>query len=765
MAVVPTARAPLTGFSVTWGQYRPSDFPTPTCPRCPYVYVPGESLTFTVTGNIADELFDAVILIQDPFNPRPWTNTLVVFNDEAMPSTAPFTRTLTYPIPAGLADGDIYEIDVGDWTYIENGQSPVNRFGIRPFSVQAYQFSLEVDRLAYVSGDTFTVAWSANNLRDGSLAPRGYGQIWVYDTSGQSIISPSPFIIPDAATGSLPSGSRQFMIPNNADPQFDAVVFGWFNDSVSNPSRFQADQVTFRIDSLGATVTVASSVYPPGGVVSTEVQTIATVDPFDPTPFPPAVPEPNIIVAISLWEQTPTGFVNRTTFAVSGLITDSHGRLTYVFKLGAAIADGTLFEVRANTSHQNGIRKWDEGKDQFTVFVAAGLSVVINANLPEYQAGATATATAIVSGAENATLTYIFEVRDSTSTGCPTAAAGTLLGSLTITRSQTTASYAYAIEENFEGQLCFSVVADDGQGNQDMASTEVDVVFGWLLVNANPDMYRSNQRITFSWELTSNRIQSPRYFYEVRDAGNFPGDQLGTLVISGEGASSFAFQVPPSPGPWYDVKVTAVEAGRAVVGTLTVYQVAGLTLDITLDRTQYARGDTVRIHYRVIALGTDPLPTAFNFIFGLQTLPPTTVATTKSDGDLQYVIPSNANEGSQQFIVFDSGSGAAAAEVIAIGGGNLAGTAVDILGIIALILVILLFLMLMRAGVLGGTRAPKAPKPPKEVAPSPSTPVYAPPTSPMSVTCRSCGSPIEITTSKRPIEVMCPKCGNTEMVA
>jgi predicted RNA-binding Zn-ribbon protein involved in translation (DUF1610 family) len=35
----------------------------------------------------------------------------------------------------------------------------------------------------------------------------------------------------------------------------------------------------------------------------------------------------------------------------------------------------------------------------------------------------------------------------------------------------------------------------------------------------------------------------------------------------------------------------------------------------------------------------------------------------------------------------------------------------------------------------------------------------------MMVTCRACGGPIEITTSKRPIEVMCPRCGNTEMVA
>lgn len=35
---------------------------------------------------------------------------------------------------------------------------------------------------------------------------------------------------------------------------------------------------------------------------------------------------------------------------------------------------------------------------------------------------------------------------------------------------------------------------------------------------------------------------------------------------------------------------------------------------------------------------------------------------------------------------------------------------------------------------------------------------------PLMINCKSCGAEIEITTSKRPIEVMCPSCGETEMV-
>jgi len=34
----------------------------------------------------------------------------------------------------------------------------------------------------------------------------------------------------------------------------------------------------------------------------------------------------------------------------------------------------------------------------------------------------------------------------------------------------------------------------------------------------------------------------------------------------------------------------------------------------------------------------------------------------------------------------------------------------------------------------------------------------------MSITCRRCGKPIDLSTSRRPIEVMCPSCGETQVV-
>src|SRR5436309_3250010 len=68
--------------------------------------------------------------------------------------------------------------------------------------------------------------------------------------------------------------------------------------------------------------------------------------------------------------------------------------------------------------------------------------------------------------------------------------------------------------------------------------------------------------------------------------------------------------------------------------------------------------------------------------------------------------------------------------------------------------------MWMRSGGGFGPIDGKAAVPP----PPPEGPVRSAPTSPMSITCRRCGKPIDLSTSRRPIEVMCPSCGETQVV-
>jgi predicted RNA-binding Zn-ribbon protein involved in translation (DUF1610 family) len=84
----------------------------------------------------------------------------------------------------------------------------------------------------------------------------------------------------------------------------------------------------------------------------------------------------------------------------------------------------------------------------------------------------------------------------------------------------------------------------------------------------------------------------------------------------------------------------------------------------------------------------------------------------------------------------------------------------DLLLMVLVIVVILMLLWQMikgRAAPAGAAGAGAETKP----AEAKKDESYAPKST---VACASCGSPIEVATSKRPIEVMCPKCGKSQMV-
>lgn len=747
LMAMPQAQAPLlggaAGFSVTQGLYS-----HPGLPRHPYLYVPGETLTFQLTSDTAGEVYDAPIIVQS-------TGQILQANNNV---TIPpgLTLTLTYTIPVyapptslSLPDGPDYAIEIGNANYIESGRLFFNRLRIRTFAVQMYEIRVETDRSAYLGGDDVIVTWSANNLKDGSLAADGFGQLWVYDALGASLITPGlqPYV--------AASSSFQFRLPDLADPRWDGIVDTWFNDTASNPTRFQRAFANFDIDSLGVIADVTPNQYAPGGIVTTDVTTLVSFDQTNPSLFDP--PEPGINVDITVWEVPPTGpAVEHSQYARSGLVSDAHGGLTYVFKLDDTVLGASTsknFEVRANASHRNGIWRWED-RDTFTVSLAAGFSMVLQFNQDEFQADDTATVTAVVMPPTPG-LTYIFEVRDTTSAFCTPAFPN---GGLLATDTRNTNQYSYQIPQNFEGAVCFRVTADDGAGNQVTSARQFSVVFGWLLVNSDRREYKAGETLTISWILESNRITNPQYFYEVIDAD-------GNLVDSGApgSARTFTFPVPTPASRSYAFFVTATQDGRAITGGVTVSEVQGFFISITFDRSSYAPGDTMSIQYTITPRGAQALPSTFVLSFGLVNGPSRVVSTANPSGGLSYVVPTGIDEGNQMFWIFEGNTGTYAEELVGVQGGFGALVAgISLFDLFLLFLTVVLFLMLWRRGVLGGM-GPKAPTEP--APPSRMEPVRASPATPMMVTCRSCGSPIEITTSKRPIEVMCPKCGNTEMVA
>ena len=83
-----------------------------------------------------------------------------------------------------------------------------------------------------------------------------------------------------------------------------------------------------------------------------------------------------------------------------------------------------------------------------------------------------------------------------------------------------------------------------------------------------------------------------------------------------------------------------------------------------------------------------------------------------------------------------------------------------ILGVLFVLLLLMVIALWRKVGAGFGPIGGKAAVPP----PPPEGPVPSAPTSPMSITCRRCGKPIDLSTSRRPIEVMCPSCGETQVV-
>ncbi len=161
------------------------------------------------------------------------------------------------------------------------------------------------------------------------------------------------------------------------------------------------------------------------------------------------------------------------------------------------------------------------------------------------------------------------------------------------------------------------------------------------------------------------------------------------------------------------------------------------------------------------------MPNSFRLSYGLSGDLFDTTSSTDASGTVTYRIQGDANEGTVWFSMGEANTGAFAGEMITIKAApnplwwaQLAD--IPLFSIILLILIVILFILLFRRGG-AGMGAPKAEGAPSEpAAPPPEEPVSG---ATMSVACKSCGAPIEITTSKRPIEVMCPSCGETEMVA
>lgn len=710
LALIPTAQANWTGAAVVLapGKYTGTN-----------IYVPGEQMEITLTATPGDVID---LLIEDSTA----TYQATIGNQTIGTSGA---RVVPFTVPTTWPDGSGYQVRATDTTSAQ--------LRIRFFSIETYNVNVWTDRGAYLPGDSVTAYWAVTSVQNGSLAPSGIGVIEAYDLAGTSLLTVPQFNFTAA------QGSFSFVIPSSEPTGSTGYVELWYNDTAGlrQYTRF----TFFDINGLGIILTLSAGTYAPGGVVTASIYTKVAPDPANPDLGDPAAPD--IPVSVNVTDLGTGNIV--AGYSATGLVTDSNGYLSYVFQLDTTPTSGD-YEIDATATAHGTMSATTSAS--FTVKAVASLSVQITLDKRQYASGDTIHATAQVFATGSPTVTYTWQVSDWDTGNVYAYAPGS------------TSSYSYPIPTNYEGTLMIWVEVNDGNGTTARTLVLTDVAFGYLALSLDKTEFNPGDSITATFSLQSNVITNPTYFWEVKDGSGVTASAGSTT------GTSATFTTPNPASDQYTFVVTASQNGRTVQAQQTSYQVSGYFLSITVDRASYNPGDTITISYTMTVRGTSALPSIYRFAIGIVGMPFKSVATTSATGTLYYVIPAGAPQGNEILEVVELTTYTYTEIVVHVGPVN--PLVMDVAGVPLFdILIFLLFVVLLLAVILLWRRTGMGRAPPSGEAGKPTTPPPPPPSGPsqqaggpMSVACKHCGANIEITTSKRPIEVMCPSCGETQVV-
>lgn len=380
-----------------------------------------------------------------------------------------------------------------------------------------------------------------------------------------------------------------------------------------------------------------------------------------------------------------------------------------------------------------------------------------------YLSGDTATARAIVYRTPSpANYSFVWTVRNSTLQIVTTAASNE-------------STFAYRIPLNFtgrssEGRIYFDVALDDRQGLMGGAGVSAEVRIAVMSLRLDRGDFVPGDAITASYSVLSNVIRRPTYDYRVDDTSS-------TIVASGTtNATSFTFATPDPASPSYAFLVTAREGLNFTEARAMIAQANGVLLGITFDKMAYAPGETIVAHLTLIPRGTAALPRQFEWTVTLAGGASRKAITTEPQVDFFLPIPSRIGAGDFPLLATESRTGSSQIVTVRIGTTNPLWTTefagiplfAILLGLLSVAIFVALIGLWRRVSTVPSVK--DGPAPPLEPAvpsapPSPEPRVRGPAAAPMSVPCHHCGKPIELTTSRRPIEVMCPSCGETQLVA
>jgi hypothetical protein len=736
----------------------------------PDYYIPGDPVEIriwcwdnTPPLDGLNDVFDILIFdANDPF-PLVFDDRVGHFNDVSLDANG--EAFVSYELTKSLADGT-YDVYVGPEDWYENGAAPWGNPVSTSFHIQLYTIQATTDRTGYVPGDMVTVFYSVVSIKDGSLITEeaydgsSFDGQWHVE-SGDGDTSEGPTSYSDS------SGNFDFQIFPQGSVGSSYFIYIYFNGTYGS-TREQATRLDgnagfwhFVVGGLGLTVGLDRPDYQIGSVVKATIR--ATVS---------GSGEPDAEVKIEVLEGTGV-----SASKISGLggtfQSDATGYVVYAFTVDSADFDeDETYTVRVNVSKHLKAAEVDRVFD----VVAGGRTISVNMVFDEevYASGDTISVdvqTALPAGA-SAVSSYSYTVKVVVAGPDPTV----------WQEASDSNFFSYDVPDNFEGTLRFEVRVynPDGDSGQDMETRNVHHAI--LLINAEPERYEAGDTIEANFELITNRemgIDETNFYFVVTD-------NAGDIVLEGEtseAAGSFEYTVPNVASSRYTFNIYANlllivgenEYKVWVESSDTCTLKSGYDVEIWMDNPTYSPGDRVGIHYKITPISDEGLPDKFVFFFVMSNGQTYTWQSESEEGTIYYKLPGGVNEGD----IWVSAS-------VSDGDGNFIGGAGEIMNIqdgasalewtraldvplfswiLLLLIILLIIFMLFRRPA---AAAPE--KAPAEAAPEPApveeemVPVAPEEESPLSINCKSCGAEIEITTSKRPIEVMCPSCGETEMV-
>lgn len=358
-----------------------------------------------------------------------------------------------------------------------------------------------------------------------------------------------------------------------------------------------------------------------------------------------------------------------------------------------------------------------------------------------------------------ANYTYTWRVRD-------------FLFRVLTTATNTNSAFDYPIPLNYTGAIHFDVTVNDDRGLSAGGGISATVSIAVMSLRLDRGDFTPGDTITATYSVLSHVLLRPTYDYQIDDSS-------ATIVDSGTtNATSFSFMTPVPASQSYAFLVTAREGLDTAEARATIAQASGVLLGIAFDKAAYAPGDTIVAHLTLIPRGTAALPRQFEWTLSIGPFggPSARAITTEPQVDLFLPIPSRIGTGDLLVFAIEARTGAAQLVTVHVGTTNplwtteIAGIPLFaiLLGLLSLAIFVAFVGLWRRVATVPAAR--EMPLGPMEPVGPPGPPPPEPPrargpaAAPMTVSCQHCAKPIELTTSRRPIEVMCPSCGETQLI-